>query len=240
MTSTMILAAGRGTRLQELTADTPKPLVEVAGVQPLRRTLQLLAYRGYTQTVINAWYLAHLIKQMADDVKNPMVKVVEEPQLLDTGGGVKNALPYMDGGPVLIMNGDLIWSEETHPILAQIPDLFDPETMDGLLLLIPTNKAEGYNGSGDFFRQEDGRLRQRTAQDGEAPYVYSGIQVLHPRVFDGIQSNVFPLIDVYNKLADAGRLYGHVYDGEWADMGTPEGMRAAGKLLGRLGSSKVA
>lgn len=240
MTSTMILAAGRGTRLQELTADTPKPLVPVAGVKPLRRTLGLLAYRGYSQTVVNAWYLADKIKKEAESVQNPLVTVIEESNLLDTGGGIKNALSHLGTDPFLVINGDLIWSEEATPILAQLPGMFDPEKMDALLVLIPLEHAQGYTKQGDFFMEEGGRLRLRQPDDGPAPYVYGCIQILHPRAFVGHDSSAFPLTDVYKTAASQGRLYGVEYTGEWADMGTPEGMQAAGRILGRIGSATVA
>lgn len=240
MTKAMILAAGRGTRLQELTQNTPKPLVPVAGVQPLRRTLSLLAYRGYTQAVVNAWYLADQIKAATQSIQNPEVTVVEETSLLDTGGGVKNALPYLGNEPFLVINGDLIWSEEANPILAKLPGLFDPDKMDALLLLIPRENAQGYIKDGDFTMDDHGRLRFKTPEEAAAPYVYSGIQVLHPRVFNPCPKMAFSVTEAYRHAQDAGRLYGHVYDGEWVDMGTPEGMQAGAELLHRLKSMSVA
>ena len=240
MTKAMILAAGRGTRLKELTQNTPKPLVPVAGVAPLKRTLSLLAEQGFTQGVVNAWYLAPQIKAAVESMPNLAMSVVEENELLDTGGGVKNALPYLGSAPFVVVNGDLIWSEETHPILAQLPDLFDPQKMDALLLLMPRAQALGYHKNGDFTMKEDGQLALKTSAESDAPYVYCGIQVLSPRVFDAIDKSVFSLIDVYRLAQKQGRLYGHVYQGEWVDMGTPDGMQHGADLMRRLCAANVA
>ena len=234
MTKVMVLAAGRGSRLKELTEHTPKPLVSVGKVQPLKRTLSLLAHRGFTQVVVNAWYLAEKIKKAVEPIKNPAVTVVEEDYLLDTGGGVKNALSHLGIEPFIVINGDLIWSEETDPILAQLPDLFDAEKMDVLLLLIPRLNALGYSKTGDFSMTENGQIAFKGKDQNTAPYVYSGIQILHPRVFAAHDKNTFSIIDVYRTVQQKGRLYGHVYTGEWADMGTPEGIWAATELLTRL------
>ncbi len=238
-TNAMILAAGRGTRLKDLTIDTPKPLVPVAGVRPLERTLQLLDNAGYSRVVVNAWYFAEQIVDVANDHKAMDIKVICEDELLDTGGGIKNALPELGKEPFLAVNGDLIWSEELNPILKELPTIFDESKMDALLLLIPTDKALGYSGKGDFFLDEDGGLVWRNGS-ASAPYVYACIQVLHPRLFDGLPDTPFPMINAYNKAAKAGRLYGHVYQGEWADMGTPNGMQAADDLLVRIGRSVAA
>ena len=261
-TKAMVLAAGRGTRLKELTENTPKPLVKVGNASPLMRTLSLLHGAGYRDVCVNAYYLAEQIKDAVAPIK-PHVEVILEKEGLDNGGGVKNALPFLGKAPFIVVNGDLIWSEETHPILAQLPKLFDAEKMDGLLLLIPLKNAYGYTGNGDFtcdlshvagnaFGEGNALLSKpltgpfsnplsalccgqlswlRDKPEG-AGYIYGGVQILHPRIFAGFadQKN-FPLTAVYKQAVAEGRLYGHVYTGSWADMGTPKGLVAAQKLL---------
>lgn len=238
-TNAMILAAGRGTRLKDLTMSMPKPLVPVAGVRPLERTLQLLEEAGYNHTVINAWYFAEQIVDVASEYGNMDIEVICEDELLDTGGGIKNALPSLGEEPFLVVNGDLVWSEELHPVLKELPTLFDESKMDALLLLIPTDKALGYSGKGDFFLDTGNLLKWRNGS-ASAPYVYACIQILHPRLFNGLPDVPFSMMDAYHKAAKAGRLYGHVYQGEWADMGTPKGMQAANDLLVRIGRSVAA
>lgn len=244
MTTAMILAAGRGTRLKHLTENMPKPLVPVAGVAPILRTLGLLEAAGYRKTVINTCYLAQMLEDVVSaDIKarNSALELAfsREEVMLDTGGGVKNALPLLGDTPFLTVNSDLIWGEEQTPVLGAMPSLFDTHKMDALLLLMPREKAVTHHGMGDFFRADDGRLTLRGSAE-HAPYVYTGIQMLAPRFFDGLEKQAFPLLEGYKKASDAGRLYGHVYTGPWVDMGTPDGMEAAAALLGRLGAAKVA
>ena len=245
----MILAAGRGTRLKDLTADTPKPLVSVGGVQPLVRSLGLLEKAGYTHLYANAWYHAEQIEKAVTHFNKAATTAtamaIREENLLDTGGGIKNAMEVFGAkAPFLAVNGDLIWSEETHPILGNLPRLFDDRTMDALLLLVPTEKAMGYAGKGDFFLGEVaengvGSLKWR-GDAPSAPYVYACIQVLHPRLFIGTPNEPFAMGSLYRKASAEGRLYGIVYQGQWADMGTPEGMTLAAGMLKTLHPNGVA
>lgn len=244
-TPAMILAAGRGTRLKELTKETPKPLVPVAGTTPFERSADLLAKAGYTSIYANAWYCGEQIVKTAErlnqNASGYTVKAIVEDELLDTGGGIKNAMKHFNNGnPFIAVNGDLIWSEETHPILKHLPGLFDDSKMDALLLLMPRERAMGYFKAGDFFLdleegETTGKLRWR--EDAEtAPYVYACIQILHPRLFEDMPEGPFSMTKIYRKASDAGRLYGVEYKGQWADMGTPEGMELAANMLKGLKS----
>ncbi len=244
-TPAMILAAGRGTRLKDLTQDTPKPLVPVGDITPFERSAGLLAKAGYNSIYANAWYCGEQIVKAADRLNNAglgcTVTAIEEEELLDTGGGIKNAMKtFGDKVPFISVNGDLVWSEETHPILKHLPGLFDDSKMDALLLLVPREKAMGYFKDGDFFLdleegEKVGKLRWRDGEP-EAPYVYACIQVLHPRLFDGSPDTPFSMAALYRKASNEGRLYGVKYDGQWADMGTPEGMELAANMLQGLKS----
>lgn len=244
-TPAMILAAGRGTRLKDLTTDTPKPLVSVGGVKPFERSLKLLTKAGYKNLFANAWYCASQIVKSVENFNTQNLgataTTIVEDELMDTGGGIKNAMKtFSKGEPFLCVNGDLIWSEETHPILKDLPGLFDDSKMDALLLLVPVERAMGYVAKGDFFLENvaengTGQLKWREGAPS-APYVYACIQVLHPRLFDGSPDTPFGMIELYRKAAEAGRLYGVAYEGQWADMGTPEGMEQAAKMLQGLQS----
>jgi MurNAc alpha-1-phosphate uridylyltransferase len=234
MTHAMILAAGRGTRLKELTANTPKPLVPVAGVRPLIRTLGLLESAGVRDLVINLHYLGGQIEQAVADAPHGLrVAYSREDMLLDTGGGIKKALPLLGEAPFIAINGDVIWDEEGHPVLADLLKKFDEKRMDACLLLVPLTSAPTHKGKGDFTMGADGRLTLRTATQDSAPYVYTGIQILHPRFFDALPSGAFPLVEGYRRAQEKGRLFGQVYTGTWVDMGTPDGMEAAARLLTR-------
>lgn len=227
----MVLAAGRGTRLKHLTATTPKPLVPVAGKGPLMHTLGRLAERGFRHVVVNAFYLGEQIEAAAKNAPEGLaVEVLREPELLDTGGGIRNALPHLGDGPFMVINGDVIWGEAQTPLLRTLVAAFDPARMDALLVLVPHGNAQGYTGAGDFFLQPDGQLRWRGTAPA-APYVYGCLQMMHPRAFRGTQPGAFSVLDVWKAALEAGRLFGYVYDGPWVDMGTPEGLAKAERLL---------
>lgn len=241
MTATaMILAAGRGSRLKELTAETPKPLVPVAGVRPVIRTLDLLHRSGHSSVVMNTSYLAEKLEhEVSASCGDMHIMFSRETERLETGGGVKNALHLLQDDAFLVINGDVIWAEEEMPILPILPKLFDPETMDALLLVVPREAAHAHTGKGDFFVDDDGKLTFRDSA-AEAPYVYTGIQVLHPQFFADLPHGCYSLVEGYRKAAAKGRLFGVTYGGCWVDMGTPEGMDAAAGLLQRLGAAVVA
>jgi MurNAc alpha-1-phosphate uridylyltransferase len=227
----MILAAGRGTRLKELTANTPKPLVCVSGMPPLMRTLTLLGRQKFENVVINLHYLGEQIEQAVAEANLPLtVTYSREEMLLDTGGGIKNALPQLGEKPFLAINGDVVWDEDTHPVLQELLKKFDGRRMDACLLVVPTKVATTHKGKGDFSIDGEGRLSLRSAEQDTAPYVYTGIQVLHPRLFADLPDGPFPLVEAYRRAQSKGRLFGHVYNGTWVDMGTPEGLEAAVKL----------
>ena len=233
MPTVMILAAGRGTRLQHLTVDTPKPMVTVGEVKPIERTMSLLHRAGYRKAVVNTCYLAD--KMEAQLKAHPCgldVHISHEENMLETGGGIKNALPLIGSNPFVAINGDVVWGEESLPLLPLLPKLFNPDTMDGLLVLVPKEKALAHHGAGDFLMDEHGRLTHR-GEEASAPFVYTGIQMLHPRLLDGASQAAFPLLPCYLTAAKKGRLYGYVYDGPWVDMGTPDGLVAADDLLRR-------
>ncbi|MBI1364202.1 MAG: NTP transferase domain-containing protein [Proteobacteria bacterium] len=240
-TKVMILAAGRGTRLKELTANTPKPLVPVAGVRPLLRTLGLLDAHGVKDVVMNLHYLGNQIEQaVAESSLGLSVTYTREEMLLDTGGGIKHALPLLGDKPFMAINGDVIWDEENHPALQDLLKKFDGRRMDACLLVVPLKAATTHKGRGDFFIDGESRLTLRKPDQDAAPYVYTGIQILHPRFFDGLPDGPFPLVEGYRRAQEKGRLFGQVYEGTWVDMGTPEGMEAAARLLQKRATAPTA
>lgn len=232
-----ILAAGLGSRLKHLTQETPKPLLPVAGVAPAIRTLHLMQAAGFENCVLNSCYLAEKLETEAGSRSPIPVRFSREEKRLETGGGLLKALPMLDDEAILVVNGDVIWAEEERPVLQKIYDQFNPRTMDALLVLVPKENAPTYKGSGDFSATPVGRIVPKGGMPS-APYVYTGIQVISPRLLEGFApDHCFSLVEAYNKAAQKGRLHGHIYKGEWVDMGTLEGMDAAASLLKRLGAA---
>ncbi len=225
----MVLAAGLGLRMRPITLTTPKPMVEVAGRGMLDRALDHLTAAGVERLVVNTHWLGDKIR--AHLAARADITIVHEPDLLETGGGVANALPLLGEAPFYVVNADIVWTDGPVPALARLAGAWDDALMDALLLTQPTATAVGYDGAGDFFLAADGRLRRRTG-DEVSPLLFSGVQILHPRLFEGAPSGKFSLNLLYDRALAAGRLFGLVHDGGWYHVGTPEALPEVEALLG--------
>ncbi|WP_343564061.1 nucleotidyltransferase family protein [Kiloniella sp. b19] len=219
----MILAAGHGTRMRPLTDEMPKPLIPVLGTPMLEVILVQLARAGVEKAVVNSFYLGEQIVDYIRDREQPRTVSSPEDELLDTGGGIVRALPHLEDDPFYVMNGDMIWRDDGDPALQRLAQAWDPDRMSALLLLQPVEKAEGYTRAGDYFLQEDGRLKAR-GDAQTAPYVFTGLRIMTPEAFENSPEGAFSCVETFNKLIEQGRLYGLVHEGSWFDVGTPEGL----------------
>lgn len=211
-THAMVLAAGLGTRMRPLTLTTPKPLVRVAGKAMLDRTLDHLEAAGVQHIVVNTHWLA---PQVAAHVAHrPTVATVYEPEILETGGGVANALPLLGDTPFFVLNSDFLWTDGPVPALRRLAQAWDDQTMDALLMLYPTAEAVGYEGPGDFFVTDTGDLRRR-GDAPTAPFIFAGLYLVHPRLFADAPSGKFSMNILWNRALEAGRLSTLTHDGRW-------------------------
>jgi N-acetyl-alpha-D-muramate 1-phosphate uridylyltransferase len=227
--SGMVLAAGLGKRLRPVTKTIPKPLVEINGRTLLDHAIDRLACIGVERVVVNTHYKAAKVAAHLARRCQPRIELSEEPDLLDTGGGVAHALPLLDE-MFFVINGDVFWLDGKNDALQRLAQAFDPDHMDAVLLLQRTVTAVGYEGGGDYFLDPAGKPRRR--RDREiAPYLFAGIQLLHRRLFDGICDRVFSLVRLYDCAERAGHLHAIVHDGEWYHIGTPEGLAATRERL---------
>ena len=208
----MVLAAGLGKRMRPITDNMPKPLVPVAGKPMLDHVLDKLAASGFDQAVVNCHYLGQMIVDHVATRAAPMVITSPEADLLETGGGVKKALPMLDRDAILIANADVFWTEGRDALFDRMISAFDPDHMDALLAIHPVADGYGYDGAGDFFWQVDGRLKRR-GDAASAPYFFTGVQVLSPRLFENTPDGAFSLNVIYDKALARGRCYGLVHDG---------------------------
>jgi MurNAc alpha-1-phosphate uridylyltransferase len=221
----MIFGAGFGTRMGGLTARRPKPLIEVAGVALLDRARALAAETGHAPVVVNAHYLADA---MEAHLAGSDVRVArEELRILDTGGGLRKALPLLGPGPVATMNPDCVWSGPNP--LRVLEEAWNPLRMGALLLVAALDRTRAHEGSGDFALASDGQLRRGGA------FVYTGAQIVDPSGLADIPDEVFSLNRYWDALARQGRLFGVGYPGLWCDVGHPSGITAAEALLGAAG-----
>jgi N-acetyl-alpha-D-muramate 1-phosphate uridylyltransferase len=220
--SAMVLAAGLGTRMRPITDTTPKPLVEIGGRTLLDHAIDRLALVGVERVVVNLHYKAEMVAAHLAGRQHPRIELSQEKELLETGGGVARALPRLDE-IFFVVNADVLWLDSKDYALARLAGVFDPECMDAVLLLQRTAGAVGYEGSGDYFLDPLGMPRRRGERE-VAPFLFTGIQLLHRRLFDGIAETRFSLNQVYDRAERAGRLHAIVHDGEWFHVGTPEGL----------------
>jgi MurNAc alpha-1-phosphate uridylyltransferase len=219
----MLLAAGKGVRLRPITENIPKPLVEVGGRALLDWALDRLLDAGVKEAVVNLHHLGDMIETHLSGRTEPAITFCREEELLETGGGVLNALQILGAKPFYVVNADALWLNGSMDALDRLGRAWDDERMDGLLLLHSTVDAYGYDGLGDFAAGPDGTLTRRP--EGEvSPYLFTGVQILHRRAFDGLREGCFSLNRVYDRALAKGRLFGIVHDGEWFHIGTPRGL----------------
>lgn len=219
----MIFAAGFGTRMGHLTQNTPKPLVPVLGKPMIDHTLDILSKADIRSVFVNTHYFAEQLKSHLES-HSTVTCIREEPDVLETGGGLKNALPLIGGGPVITLNCDVIW-QGRNPV-SQLLEDWNPHEMDGLLLLIKSSEAMAYNGQGDFSLTESNRLH-RNGAEAKAPYVYSGVQIIKTDLLQTIKEKYFSIKLLWEMMIASNRLSGVVYGGEWVDVGHPEGIKLA-------------
>jgi len=216
----MLFAAGLGTRMGALTAHHPKPLIQVAGRALIDHALAQAADVG--RIVVNLHYLPDQIRSHLAD--RPNVTFSDETEtILETGGGLRRALPLLGPGPVFTLNSDAVWTGA--PAIDELRAGWDPDRMDALLLLAPPDRATGHAGRGDFLMAGDGRLCR-----GQG-LVYTGAQILRPDGLRAFTEPVFSLNRLWDRIAADGRLYGLVHEGGWCDVGRPESIPLAEAML---------
>lgn len=216
----MLFAAGFGTRMGALTAERPKPMIKVAGRPLIDHALDLAAPLGLRRTVVNTHYKPAPLRA---HLAGRDVMISHEDEILETGGGLRQALPLLGDRPVFTMNSDAVF-RGPNP-LELLRAAWRPEAMDALLLCVPLGRAIGHAGEGDFLIDPAGRL---TRGKGE---VYTGLQIIKTEGLEAIPDQAFSLNQLWNRIQPEGRLYGISYPGDWCDVGRPEGIRLAEAML---------
>jgi len=218
----MVLAAGLGQRMRPLTAETAKPLLPLLGRSLLDHALDRLALAGVEEVVVNAHWCAGKVAAAlaAREGTPPRLRLQLEPELLETGGGIRHALPRLGEDPFAVVNGDAYWLDGPTRALTLLERHFDAARMDALLLLIRTSRIEGEVGRGDFFLDAAGQLR-RPGPMQIAPYLFGGVQVMSPALVAPEPEGRFSLNRCYDRAIAAGRLFGVVHDGDWFHLSTP-------------------
>ncbi|MBD7942379.1 nucleotidyltransferase family protein [Brevundimonas sp. Sa3CVA3] len=221
----MVLAAGLGTRMRPLTDDRPKALVEVGGKALIDHVLDRLAQAGVTDAVVNVHWFADRLESHLAARARPTIRISDErAELLETGGGLKKARPLLGDAPVFVANIDSVWIDRAKTpggALGDLIRLWDPERMDAALLLARREGSIGFEGGGDFFMSDDGRLTFR-GEAASAPYAYMGVHITRPDYADQGPEGPFSLSPLWRASAAEGRLFGCVLDGDWMHVGDPQ------------------
>ena len=217
----MLFAAGFGTRMGALTKDRPKPLIEVAGRPLIDHALALVGAVHPSRVVANLHY--HADQLQAHLAPKGILLSHETPDILETGGGLRAALPLLGTGPVFTMNTDAIWTGPNP--LSLLQEAWDPDRMDALLMCVPIGQTIGHAGEGDFTADADGRITRGPG------LVYGGVQILKTDGLQHIPEQAFSLNLLWNQMHDRQRLFALEYPGRWCDVGRPEGIALAEGML---------
>lgn len=219
--------------MQAAATDPPKPLTAIAGETLLARMLHRLRTAGITKIIVNVHHKAEAIEAMLIEfaAAHPTLEIIvsdERDSLLETGGGVKKALPLLGAGPFLVANADVLWLEN-RPAIDSLLAGFDAAHMQARLLMAAREMATGYDGAGDYHMDADGRLTRRGTE--EAALIFAGVQILTPALFAAMPDGAFSLNKVYDQAQKADALFGTLLDGRWMHVGTPDGRAAAEQLM---------
>ena len=245
-TTAMVLAAGLGTRMRPLTNDRPKALVEVGGKALIDHNLDRLAEAGVRRAVVNVHAFAdRLIAHLAARTGGIEIVISDERDHalpLETGGGIKAARAHLGDQPIVVVNIDSVWIEDGEPPATAIRDLcdgFDPQQATCRLLLARMERTMGLDGPGDFLMDDEGRLTgRRTAGEATAPLNYMGVHIVDPRPIYAHPETEFGLFPggggLWGGWAAAGRLHGHVMQGDWMHVGDPQARDDAEARLAKL------
>ena len=229
----MVMAAGLGKRMRPLTATRPKPLVEVAGKALLDHVFDRLRAAGVERAVVNVHYLADALEAHLHSRVSGIEVIVsdERRRLMETGGGLVQARDLLGDDPVVVVNSDNLWLDGPIDAIRMLAARWDADEMDALLLLVPLARAHNHGGQGDFHLDKQGRIIARRARGRLAPFVYTGVQILSPRLIVDWPEGPFSTMLFWERAIAAGRAYGLVHQGLWFDVGYPAAIARTEAML---------
>ncbi len=225
-----ILAAGLGTRLRPYTDTLPKPMVSVAGKPIIDHIIDKLIPAEINKIVVNTHHMGGVLKKHLSQRQDVEIIFSEEEELLDTGGGVKKALPELGKKPFYIINGDAFWTDDIgHNAFENLNNIWDDGQCDMVLLLEPAERMTLTKGVGDYDILENNKAVRSLNQNGK--YMFAGVRLCHPRIFEEAKENKFSFLKLMDEADKAGRLYGCVHKGYWHHISTPEELHAVDEAV---------
>ena len=225
----MILAAGLGTRMRPLTDDTAKPMLELQGRPLLDHALDRLAEAGVEQAVVNTHWQAETVEtHLAARTAPPRIAILREETLRNTGGAVAAALAggLLGDAPFFVVNGDAFWLDGPILALSRLTSSLAFEDADAVLLLHRGAQVVGDVGAGDF-ALDDWGVPRRPHENEQVPYIFAGVQILSPSLFQDAPASPFSLNEIWDRAIAAGRLRAIVHDGLWFHLSTPPDLTQA-------------
>ncbi len=228
----MLLAAGLGRRMLPFSVRTPKPLIEVAGKPALDRIIDNARAEGLSRFVLNVHHLpekfaAHLEKLKAAYPDCRFLVSDETDALLDTGGGVKKALPLLSGDVFFVSNSDAFWPAGADRPLGRMLEAFERLAPEILLLCVHPRQATGFRRSHDFCLSPEGRV----TPDWGAPVIYGGVALIRRSAFENTPEGPFSLYRLFERAMEAETLFGVPLDAPWLHVGDPEALLEAERVL---------
>lgn len=231
----MVYGAGLGTRMRPLTDDKPKPLVEVCGKPIIEYALDKLSDFGIEKVIVNTHYEAKKLEDYLKRYKRLKVETIYEETLLETGGGIVNALPKLGEDPFFVINGDIIWidNNKEQPLLEKICSQWRDSTK-AVLAIKEVTKAIGYSGTGDFDVSYDDEVCVKLSKEEIKPYVFMGVHLLDPKILHDRHVRPFSIIEIYRENI-SGNILKNVraikHTGPWLHIGTPEGVTESEEFI---------
>lgn len=217
----MVLAAGLGTRMRPLTDDRPKALVTVNGKALIDHVLDRLIEAGVKRAVVNVHAFADMLERHVQRRRDIDIVISDErAQLMETGGGVVQALGLLGPDPIVLTNIDSVWTEASGSAIARLAAGYDRTRMGARLMLAAMDQCSGFDGVGDFHMSADGRLAHRGG-DAKTDWAYMGVQIVDPAILTGEPREPFGFFRIWQRLQEAGRLYGAPLGGYWMHVGDP-------------------
>jgi MurNAc alpha-1-phosphate uridylyltransferase len=233
----MVLAAGYGTRLKPLTDHTPKPLVPVAGKPMIEYALEKLIAYGIEEVVINVSYLKEPLMRYLAGFSRLKVSISEEPEPLETGGGLAKALPLLGSEPFFTINSDILWTDAGETSLNRLNSAWDESRMDVLLLAQSKSSAVGHDKGEDHLFVK----RETTIDwaDSDAPYIIAGLGIIHPRIFANAPGGKFSVKVLWLEALQRNRLFCLPHRGRWFQAGTLPDLKLTEEILSQHSSGNA-
>ena len=204
--SALILCAGYGKRLQPITNDIPKPLLNIKNINLLENTLRFVQSIGINKIKINTFYLGEKIKNFIES-KNYHLNidlVSDGEKILDTGGGIFNLIKQTEEEDFLILNPDTLWNSNYINTFNEMEKYYFENKVKNLLMVVNKNKSFDTRFKGDFSLNKN-----KLTKEIENDFIYTGCQILNKKVFQNINSNIFSISEIWNDLIDNKELYGY-------------------------------